>query len=40
LYNDNGKVDVSEICKEYGGGGHAGAAGYTGEDFSIVSPKL
>ena len=23
-YNDNGKVDCSVICKEFGGGGHAG----------------
>lgn len=29
LYNDDGKVDCSEICKQYGGGGHKGAAGFT-----------
>lgn len=28
LYNDNGQVDVSEIAKAYGGGGHKGAAGF------------
>jgi oligoribonuclease NrnB/cAMP/cGMP phosphodiesterase (DHH superfamily) len=28
IYNDNGKVDVSEIAKELGGGGHRGAAGF------------
>lgn len=28
LYNDNGKVDCSEICKKRGGGGHKGAAGF------------
>lgn len=28
LYNDNGKVDCSEICKRRGGGGHKGAAGF------------
>lgn len=28
LYNDNGLVDCSEICKLYGGGGHKGAAGF------------
>jgi oligoribonuclease NrnB/cAMP/cGMP phosphodiesterase (DHH superfamily) len=28
LYNDNGKVDCSEICKKRGGGGHRGAAGF------------
>ena len=27
LYNDNGKVDCSQIAKRYGGGGHKGAAG-------------
>jgi len=27
LYNDNGLVDCSAIAKQYGGGGHAGAAG-------------
>jgi len=27
LYSD-GKLDVSTICKEFGGGGHAGAAGF------------
>jgi oligoribonuclease NrnB/cAMP/cGMP phosphodiesterase (DHH superfamily) len=27
LYNDNGKVDCSAICKSYGGGGHQGASG-------------
>jgi hypothetical protein len=28
LYNDNGKVDCSQIAKQYGGGGHKGAAGF------------
>ena len=28
LYNDNGEVDCSVIAKEYGGGGHKGAAGF------------
>lgn len=28
LYNDDGKVDCSEICKKRGGGGHKGAAGF------------
>ena len=28
LYNDNGKVDCSQIAKQYGGGGHRGAAGF------------
>jgi hypothetical protein len=35
LYNDDGKVDCSEICKSRGGGGHKGAAGFqlTTEEF-------
>jgi uncharacterized protein len=28
LYNDNGNVDCSAICKKRGGGGHKGAAGF------------
>jgi oligoribonuclease NrnB/cAMP/cGMP phosphodiesterase (DHH superfamily) len=28
LYNDNGNVDCSAIAKQYGGGGHKGAAGF------------
>lgn len=28
LYNDNGKVDCSIIAKQFGGGGHKGAAGF------------
>lgn len=28
LYNDDGFIDVSEICKKRGGGGHTGAAGF------------
>jgi hypothetical protein len=27
LYNDDGSVDCSAICKTFGGGGHKGAAG-------------
>lgn len=29
LYNDNGKVDCSAIAKQFGGGGHKRAAGFT-----------
>ncbi len=36
IYNDNGTVDVSEIAKFYGGGGHKGAAGFTINDISIM----
>ena len=28
LYNDNEEVDCSVIAKQYGGGGHKGAAGF------------
>ena len=28
LYNDNGEVDCSAIAKQFGGGGHKGAAGF------------
>ena len=28
LYNDNGLVDCSLIAKQFGGGGHKGAAGF------------
>lgn len=28
LYNDNGLVDCSQIAKQFGGGGHKGAAGF------------
>lgn len=38
LYNDNGKVDCSEICKRRGGGGHKGAAGFVVENiYSVIS---
>lgn len=33
LYNDNGKVDCSMICKTLGGGGHKGAAGFRIKDI-------
>lgn len=28
LYSDNDKIDVSTVCKDNGGGGHKGAAGF------------
>lgn len=34
LYNANGEVDVSEVAKKFGGGGHTGAAGFTTKDIS------
>lgn len=33
LYNDNGKVDCSDICKSRGGGGHKGASGFQSDVF-------
>jgi oligoribonuclease NrnB/cAMP/cGMP phosphodiesterase (DHH superfamily) len=33
LYNDNGKVDCSDICKSRGGGGHKGASGFMSDIF-------
>lgn len=43
LYNDDGKVDCSEICKANGGGGHKGAAGFIKnsiEEFMTYEIKL
>ena len=34
LYNDNGLVDCSAIAKQYGGGGHQGAAGFIVDDIN------
>lgn len=42
LYNDNGKVDVSKIAKQFGGGGHAGASGFvlnTNEFINLILNK-
>jgi oligoribonuclease NrnB/cAMP/cGMP phosphodiesterase (DHH superfamily) len=36
LYNDNGKVDCSQIAKQYGGGGHKGAAGFRLENTEFI----
>lgn len=36
LYNDNGEVDCSAICKTKGGGGHKGAAGFTQEIPKLI----
>lgn len=36
LYNDNGSVDCSEICKRRGGGGHKGAAGFRVKDILSI----
>ena len=36
LYNDNGKVDCSAICKQFGGGGHKGASGFRVKDISKI----
>lgn len=37
LYNDNGKVDCSAIAKQFGGGGHKGAAGFTCDNNTFLS---
>jgi uncharacterized protein len=39
LYNDNGKVDCSAICKKRGGGGHAGAAGFVTKNINDYVPN-
>lgn len=36
LYNDNRKVDCSAIAKQYGGGGHKGAAGFIVDDLNKI----
>jgi len=36
LYNDDGKLDVSEVAKQLGGGGHKGAAGFRIKDLTII----
>jgi oligoribonuclease NrnB/cAMP/cGMP phosphodiesterase (DHH superfamily) len=38
LYNDNGKVDCSMICKSLGGGGHKGAAGFVTTNIGLYLP--
>lgn len=40
IYNENGELDVSEIAKKMGGGGHKAAAGFTVDDInSIIKPE-
>lgn len=42
LYNDNGVVDCSIIAKQFGGGGHKGAAGFVltnEEHFKLLNNK-
>ena len=36
LYNDDGNVNVGDICKSQGGGGHAGAAGFVKDNVDFV----
>jgi hypothetical protein len=36
LYNDNDQVDCSAIAKQYGGGGHKGAAGFVVDDINKI----
>lgn len=37
LYNDNGLVDCSIIAKQFGGGGHKGAAGFRIKSLNELS---
>lgn len=39
LYNDNGEVDCSLIAKQFGGGGHKGAAGFRIDDINKIIKK-
>jgi hypothetical protein len=36
LYNDNGLIDCSVIAKQFGGGGHKGAAGFVVDDLTVI----
>jgi oligoribonuclease NrnB/cAMP/cGMP phosphodiesterase (DHH superfamily) len=36
LYNDNGEVDCSIIAKQFGGGGHKGAAGFITDNINSI----
>jgi nanoRNase/pAp phosphatase (c-di-AMP/oligoRNAs hydrolase) len=36
MYNDDGDTDVSVICKQFGGGGHKGAAGFVSDDIDFL----
>ncbi|MCK9429232.1 MAG: hypothetical protein M0R17_04455 [Candidatus Omnitrophica bacterium] len=40
LYNDNGLVDCSIIAKQYGGGGHKGAAGFIIDSIDSLKELL
>ena len=35
LYNEDGSVDCSVICKKFGGGGHPGAAGFRSDEIKF-----
>lgn len=37
IYNENGKVDCSEIAKQFGGGGHKGASGFRISPNTIIN---
>jgi len=36
LYTEKPEIDVSVICKKYGGGGHKGAAGFVTQDIHSI----
>ncbi len=39
MYSDNPDIDCGDICKEHGGGGHKGAAGFTCETLPFGPPE-
>lgn len=39
MYTDKYGIDVSSICKKYGGGGHSQAAGFTCYELPFILPK-
>jgi oligoribonuclease NrnB/cAMP/cGMP phosphodiesterase (DHH superfamily) len=40
IYNDDESVDCSKIAKEFGGGGHKGAAGFVVDDINELFDRL
>jgi len=40
LYNDNGEVDCSVIAKQFGGGGHKGAAGFRIKNIETILKQV
>lgn len=40
LFTDKPEIDVSEIAKRFGGGGHKGAAGFTSEREIMINKRM